>query len=113
MVRSRFFGINRRRFLQYTFLSAGSGVISACLGSNETGTDPSATVEEAATQKELEKVTIGTSWYAQAEHGGFYQAKATGIYENYGLDVTIMPGGPDVNGVQLLMGGVIGLCDRI
>lgn len=50
-----------------------------------------------------DKVTMGTSWYAQAEHGGFYQAKATGIYEKYGLDVTIRMGGPQVNGLQLLM----------
>jgi NitT/TauT family transport system substrate-binding protein len=53
----------------------------------------------------LDQVTVGMSWYAQAEHGGFYQAKATGIYEAYGLDVTIREGGPNVNGMQLLMGG--------
>ncbi|SOC20207.1 NitT/TauT family transport system substrate-binding protein [Alloalcanivorax xenomutans] len=52
-----------------------------------------------------DKVTIGTSWYAQAEHGGFYQAKATGIYKKYGLDVNIKMGGPQVNGLQLLVAG--------
>jgi NitT/TauT family transport system substrate-binding protein len=50
-------------------------------------------------------VTLLTSWYAQAEHGGFYQAVATGIYKKYGLDVTIRMGGPQVNGMQLLAGG--------
>jgi NitT/TauT family transport system substrate-binding protein len=50
-------------------------------------------------------VTLLTSWYAQAEHGGFYQAVATGIYKKYGLDVTIKMGGPQVNGMQLLAGG--------
>lgn len=50
-------------------------------------------------------VTLLTSWYAQAEHGGFYQAVATGIYRKYGLDVTIRMGGPQVNGLQLLAGG--------
>ena len=55
--------------------------------------------------KELEKVTIITSWYAQAEHGGFYQAKATGLYEKEGLDVTIKMGGPQVNSMQLLLAG--------
>ncbi len=50
-------------------------------------------------------VTLLTSWYAQAEHGGFYQAVATGIYKKYGLDVTIRMGGPQVNGLQLLAGG--------
>src|SRR3954447_22725486 len=52
-----------------------------------------------------EKVTFLTSWYAQAEHGGFYQAKAAGLYEKAGLDVTIKMGGPQVNGLQLLLAG--------
>ena len=52
-----------------------------------------------------DKVTFLTSWYAQAEHGGFYQAKATGIYEKAGLDVTIKMGGPQVNALQLLLAG--------
>jgi NitT/TauT family transport system substrate-binding protein len=52
-----------------------------------------------------DKVTFLTSWYAQAEHGGFYQAKATGLYEKQNLDVTIKMGGPQVNGMQLLLGG--------
>ena len=51
------------------------------------------------------KLTFLTSWFAQAEHGGFYQAKATGLYEKAGLDVTIKMGGPQVNGLQLLTGG--------
>src|SRR5262245_29525873 len=52
-----------------------------------------------------DKVTFLTSWFAQAEHGGFYQAKATGIYEKAGLDVTLKMGGPQVNGMQLLLAG--------
>lgn len=52
-----------------------------------------------------DKVTFLTSWYAQAEHGGYYQAVATGIYKKHGLDVTIKMGGPQVNGVQLLAAG--------
>jgi NitT/TauT family transport system substrate-binding protein len=51
------------------------------------------------------KLTFLTSWFAQAEHGGFYQAKATGLYDKAGLDVTIKMGGPQVNGLQLLTGG--------
>jgi NitT/TauT family transport system substrate-binding protein len=52
-----------------------------------------------------DKVTFLTSWFAQAEHGGFYQAKATGLYDRAGLDVTIKIGGPQVNGSQLLLAG--------
>ncbi|HEU0091511.1 MAG TPA: ABC transporter substrate-binding protein [Vicinamibacteria bacterium] len=54
-----------------------------------------------------DKVTFGTNWKAQAEHGGFYQAVATGLYRKAGLDVTIRMGGPQVNHPQLLAAGVI------
>jgi NitT/TauT family transport system substrate-binding protein len=52
-----------------------------------------------------DKLTFLTSWYAQAEHGGFYQALATGIYKKHGLDVTLRMGGPQVHGLQLMMAG--------
>jgi hypothetical protein len=52
-----------------------------------------------------EKFTYMTNWYAQAEHGGFYQAVATGIYKKYGLDVTVKMGGPQVNIMQLMAAG--------
>ena len=52
-----------------------------------------------------DKITFLTSWFAQAEHGGFYQAKATGLYKKAGLDVTIKMGGPQINSMQLLLGG--------
>ena len=50
-----------------------------------------------------EKLVLLTSWYAQAEQGGYYQALATGIYKRYGLDVSIQSGGPQINGMQLLL----------
>jgi NitT/TauT family transport system substrate-binding protein len=53
----------------------------------------------------LDKVTFGTNWVAEAEHGGFYQAVADGTYKKYGLDVTIIPGGPNVNNRILLPAG--------
>jgi NitT/TauT family transport system substrate-binding protein len=55
----------------------------------------------------LDQVTFGTNWKAEAEHGGFYQAVATGIYAKHGLEVTIRPGGPQVNHAQLLAAGQI------
>ncbi|MBV9549338.1 MAG: ABC transporter substrate-binding protein [Alphaproteobacteria bacterium] len=51
------------------------------------------------------KITFVTDWKAQAEHGGFYQALAEGLYAKRGLDVKIIQGGPDVNVPQLLAGG--------
>jgi NitT/TauT family transport system substrate-binding protein len=59
----------------------------------------------ASAAQAADKVNFLTSWYAQAEHGGFYQAKATGLYDKENLDVTIKMGGPQVNGMQLLLGG--------
>lgn len=53
----------------------------------------------------LDKVTFLTNWYAQAEHGGFYQAVAEGTYQQHGLDVKIGMGGPQVNVYQLLLAG--------
>jgi NitT/TauT family transport system substrate-binding protein len=52
-----------------------------------------------------DKITFLTSWFAQAEHGGFYQALATGLYKKAGLDVTLKMGGPQINGMQLLTAG--------
>ena len=60
-----------------------------------------------AQAQQLDKVTFATNWVAQAEHGGFYQAVADGTYRKHGLDVTILPGGPNVNHrLQLLAGRV-------
>src|SRR5579864_2609238 len=54
-----------------------------------------------------DEVKFGTDWKAEAEHGGYYQAIATGIYKRYGLDVHLKPGGPQVNHAQLLAAGVL------
>src|SRR6476661_8341479 len=53
----------------------------------------------------LDKVSVGTNWVAEAEHGGFFQAVADGTYRKYGLDVTIVPGGPNDNNRMLLIAG--------
>lgn len=52
-----------------------------------------------------EKFVYMTNWYAQAEHGGFYQAVATGLYKKHGLDVSIKMGGPQVNITQMMAAG--------
>ena len=63
--------------------------------------------QRAARAQGLDKLTFGTNWKAQAEHGGYYQAVAAGIYKKYDLDVTIRMGGPQINHPQLLASGVI------
>ncbi len=52
-----------------------------------------------------DKVSFGTNWLAEAEHGGYYQAVVDGTYAKYGLDVTIVQGGPQANNELLLVGG--------
>ena len=59
----------------------------------------------AQAQTKLDKVSFGTNWVAEAEHGGFFQAVADGTYAKYGLDVTIVPGGPNDNNRMLLIAG--------
>lgn len=54
-----------------------------------------------------DQVKFIADWTAEAEHGCFYQAKADGTYEKAGLDVSIQPGGPSVNGPQLLASGAV------
>jgi NitT/TauT family transport system substrate-binding protein len=58
-----------------------------------------------ASAQALDKVSFGTNWVAQGEHGGFYQALADGTYRKYGLDVSIVQGGPNVNNRLLLPAG--------
>ena len=52
-----------------------------------------------------DKIVLGTDWRAEAEHGGYYQALATGLYAKAGLEVTVRQGGPQINHSQLLAAG--------
>jgi NitT/TauT family transport system substrate-binding protein len=60
-----------------------------------------------APARALDKVTFGLNWLADPEAGGYYQALVDGTYAKYGLDVTILPGGPESNGGLLLLTGKI------
>jgi NitT/TauT family transport system substrate-binding protein len=52
-----------------------------------------------------DQLTLQLKWVAQAQFAGYYVALAKGFYKANGLDVTIKPGGPDVNPDQVLAGG--------
>lgn len=103
----RILGMNRRQFIRYSSIAVGTGIVSACSNSQTASTPASPASSTVANAGKLDKVSFGTNWFAEAEHGGFYQAVAKGIYKDHGLDVTIKMGGPQVNGSQLLMGGAI------
>jgi len=77
---------------------AASVIIAAAAAGN---------IADPARAQTLDKTSFATNWVAEAEHGGFYQALADGTYERYGLDVTIVPGGPQVNNRILLPVGKI------
>ena len=82
------------------------GALSGC--SKATGT------YDYGAQRSLTKVTLQTDWYAQAEHGGFYQALAKGYYREAGLDVTIKQAGPNMPiGLLVATGNVQFLIGRL
>jgi NitT/TauT family transport system substrate-binding protein len=56
-------------------------------------------------------IRFATDWRAEAEHGGFYEALATGEYARRGLDVHIVEGGPTVNVPELVASGAVELGD--
>ena len=60
-------------------------------------------VSESAAMAEAVKLQL--KWVTQAQFAGYYVAHAKGYYKDAGLDVTIMPGGPDINPQQVLAGG--------
>ena len=59
----------------------------------------------AARAQTLDKLVFQTDWRAQAEHGGYYQALAAGLYRKAGIDCEIRQGGPSLNIGQLLLTG--------
>src|SRR5262249_22215114 len=54
-----------------------------------------------------DKVKFQLSWRPQAEHGCYYHAVAMGLYAKQGLEVTIQPGGPQINTQQILVSGTV------
>lgn len=79
-------------------------LLTACVMGTYTAQSPAIAAEKTDSAT-LDKVSFGTNWVAEAEHGGFFQALADGTYKQYGLDVTIVPGGPNVNNRMLLVAG--------
>jgi NitT/TauT family transport system substrate-binding protein len=57
------------------------------------------------TGAQAEDVTLQLKWVTQAQFAGYYVAQAKGFYEAEGLNVTILPGGPDIAPTQVIAGG--------
>lgn len=88
----------RGALLAGTAAAVGAAGLSAC-GRSEAPVDEAGRI----------RLRFATDWRAQAEHGGFYQALASGAYEKRGLNVQIVQGGPGVNVPQLLASGAVEL----
>lgn len=58
-----------------------------------------------ATGASAEDVKLQLKWVTQAQFAGYYVAQAKGYYEEEGLNVTILPGGPDIAPTQVMAGG--------
>ncbi len=95
--------LNRRNLLKYGSMALGAGIFTACTNGSQSFNSTSSP----RANGKLDKLSISLSWVAEAEDGGFYQAVATGIYRDHGLDVTIKPGGPRGNYNLLLMSGSV------
>ncbi|MFC3087608.1 ABC transporter substrate-binding protein [Tabrizicola soli] len=59
----------------------------------------------AATSASAEDVKLQLKWVTQSQFAGYYVAQAKGFYEEEGLNVTILPGGPDIAPTQVIAGG--------
>ena len=55
--------------------------------------------------KAADELTLQLKWVTQAQFAGYFVAKDKGFYDEVGLDVTIKPGGPDINPSQVIAGG--------
>jgi len=84
----------RYRIERRALLTGGLGLTLAAV--------PGARVPVAQT---LEKLSFQTNWRAQAEHGGYYQAVAAGLYRKAGIECDLRMGGPQQNPAQLLLAG--------
>src|SRR5438105_9006268 len=94
------FAMRNGKFIRAAgFVLAVSWMLSAC------SSKPSAADQASDGKPALTPISFVTDWKAQAEHGGFYEALAEGLYEKAGLKVSIMQGGPGVNVPQLIAGG--------
>lgn len=91
---------NRRALLAGAGAVIASAAVASCFNNNsEVEPDADGRI----------RLRFATDWRAQAEHGGFYQALASGAYEKRGLNVQIIQGGPGVNVPQLLATGAVEL----
>jgi NitT/TauT family transport system substrate-binding protein len=100
MSNSRILLGKRRLWTATGLLLLGVVLCAGCSGKNTSGG-----ASRSSGGSGPDKVVLMLNWYPEAEHGGFYAAKVHGIFEKYGLDVQIRPGGPNAPVAQELVTG--------
>jgi NitT/TauT family transport system substrate-binding protein len=58
-----------------------------------------------AKAQDMPKIRLQSKWVVQAQFAGYYEAVAKGYYKDMGLDVSILPGGPDITPEQVVASG--------
>lgn len=94
--------------LTVTSLLAACGSSGNGGGSTTASAPPassSATPAASSAPKAPVPATLVLNWFAEPEHGGNFAAVAKGFYKDAGLNVTLMPGGPQVSSTQLVASG--------
>lgn len=76
--------------------------LSACSATTQTPTHPP---DVASTKAPLVKVSLALNWFPEAEHAGYLTAKALDYGKDAGIDLEIIPGGPDAPVIQRVASG--------
>lgn len=88
-----------------TVLGLMSAVIGLLAGCGKNSSTPAASSPAASDPAALFKVTVQLDWVPEPEHGGFFQAAAKGYFTDVGLNVVLLPGGPNAFGMQKVATG--------
>ncbi|MBL9204622.1 MAG: ABC transporter substrate-binding protein [Opitutaceae bacterium] len=82
-----------------------SAVIGLLAGCGKNTSSPAASSPTSSDPAALFKVTVQLDWVPEPEHGGFFQAAAKGYFTDVGLNVVLLPGGPNAFGMQKVATG--------
>ena len=108
--------ISRRTVLRGGASVAAAGAFSAFLAAcSSSSPSPTASTKPAtpgpSSASSLGKISYQLGWIANASYTGSYIADSKGYYRQHGLDVTIVPGGPSVSGMPLLISNKVQVAD--
>jgi NitT/TauT family transport system substrate-binding protein len=89
-----------RRIRLLSLISAVALLVGACGSSGSSGSSSNAGAQQQAAPTSKcnnDKMRFQLSFFANAQHAGFLVAQNRGYYKDEGLDLEVVPGGPNVN----------------